>query len=70
MQYNFTWLMQKADEALNLITEGERVAKELLEKYEDGKAVLSATEQVQLDHKLTELREKSAATHAAIQAQD
>jgi hypothetical protein len=70
MQYNFTWLMQKADEALNLITEGGRVAAELVEKYEDGKAVLSATEQVQLDAKLAELREKSAATHAAIQAQD
>jgi hypothetical protein len=69
MQYNFTWLMQKADEALNLMTEGGRVAGELVEKYEDGKSVLSATEQVQLDAKLAELREKSAEVHSAIQSQ-
>lgn len=69
MQYNFAFLMQKAEQAINLLTEGSRLATELASNYADGKSVLSATEQEQVDAKLAELRAKSAEVHSAIQDQ-
>lgn len=70
MQYNFAFLMQKAEQALNLLTEGQRLFNEAQENYADAKDVLSSDEQAKLDAKLDEVKAKSAEVHAAIQAQD
>jgi hypothetical protein len=70
VEYNFSFLMSKAESALNYLSEGKRLYSEIVENYGDAKAVLSDTEQTQIDAKLEELRAKSAEVHEAIQNQE
>lgn len=70
MQYNFNFLMQKAEQALNLLTEGKRLYDEASENYADAKDALTTDEQAKLDAKLDEVKAKSAEVHSAIQNQE
>jgi hypothetical protein len=68
-QFNFQTLSKLADNALNYLTEGQRLLRELEDNYADARDALSEDDKEKLEAKLAEVRSKSAEVHQDIQQQ-